>query len=85
MDGKLKKAAINLFSEECERINLLYKLQKIENKIENNKNFILQRLAYPDGVQVIDLDPLILRVVMSDDVEIYTKDQYEKIEGFLNE
>ena len=85
MDGKLKKAAINLFSEECERINLLYKLQKIENKIENNKNFILQRLAYPDDVQVIDLDPLILRVVMSDDVEVYTKDQYEKIEGFLNE
>lgn len=85
MTNNLKKLALSYFNTECDKINLLYKLYKKENDLMDLKSNILQIVGYPDTVEVIEIGPLVLRVVPSGDVEVYTKDQYEKIEGFLND
>lgn len=84
-EKKIRKLARDLFLEDCERINILYKLQCKEDKIQQLKSQLVFNLGYPNEVEIYEYPPFVLRVLPRGDVEIYTTDQFEKIEGFLND
>lgn len=77
------KAAFDLFELDCLRENLLYKLAIIEDAINTIKDKILMRYPFMSSTVVVEVNPLIVRITHND-VQVYTKDQYEKTEGYVD-
>lgn len=80
MDKKLNTLAEMLFNEDCKKENLLWKLDLFNEKILEIKQRILHTTGYPNNIEVYDVGPYVIRVG-SRDVEVFTAEQYEKIEG----
>lgn len=77
MNEKLQALAYKLFEVECERQNLLARLDQIESKRgEIQDNIFFLRPLYEQ--ETLDFDSVIL-VLNPRGADAYTRDQYEKL------
>lgn len=79
-EEKLARLAENLFNEDCKKENLLWKIDLFNDKILELKHRILDCTGYPDKVEIYDVGDFVI-VVNGRDIEVYTADQYDKIES----
>ena len=79
-EEKLVSLAERLFNEDCKKENLLWKIDKFNDKILELKHRILEFAGYPDSVEIYDLGSYVI-VINGRDIEVYTQDQFEKIES----
>lgn len=77
------KSVFTLFELDCLRQNLMYKLNAIEQTIETIKDRILVRYPFMAETLIFEVNPYVVRI-SHNDVEVYTQDQYEKIEGLVD-
>lgn len=84
LEKRMKKLANKLFEEECIKANLSYKLDLHTEKSEDLKQSLLALTGYPDKEEIYEFSPYVIRIIHGD-IQIYTQDQYEKVEGFIQD
>lgn len=77
INRRLNTLAYNFFDLDCERENLLHKLEQLNERILQLKSSIQFSAGYPNDRLVYDLNGLVLEI-SSMDINVYTNDQYEK-------
>ena len=77
INKRLNTLASAFFSLDCERENLLYKLDQLNEKILEIKSSIQFSTGYPNERQLYELNELVLEI-MPHDISVYTNDQFEK-------
>ena len=76
--NRLRPVAFQLFDLDCEKENLLYKLNEICNKILDLELRVKEQLGYPHATEIHDFASLVLQVTPLE-INVYTKDQFEKL------
>ncbi len=77
INKRLTSLASNFFELDCERENLLYKLDEINDKILEIKSSIQFSTGYPNERLLYELNELVLEITPMD-ISVYTNDQFEK-------
>lgn len=81
--SKLKGLAYELFSLECAKQNLQFRLEQIEDMIAQTECEV--RFFHPCYEhEILDLDSLVMLLTPTE-CSVYTQDQFEKIEGTLRD
>ena len=77
INKRLQSLANLFFDLDCQRENLLYKLDELNDKILEIKSSIQFSTGYPNERLLYDLNELILEISPMD-ISVYTNDQFEK-------
>jgi len=83
INKRLNSLALNFFELDCERENLLFRLDQLNERIMDIKSSIHFSTGYPEGRQLFELNELILDV-SHNDISVYTNDQFEKVYPDVN-
>ena len=78
INKRLNGLAYKFFSLDCERENLLSKLNVLNERILEIKSSIQFSIGYPNERIVYDVDNLVLDISPSD-INVYTNDEFEKV------
>lgn len=77
INKRLSSLASAFFALDCERENLLFRLDQLNDKIIEIKSSIQFSTGYPDQRLLYDLNELVLEISPMD-ISVYTNDQFEK-------
>lgn len=78
INRRLEALASLFFDLDCERENLIYKLDDLNERIMDIKSSIQFSTGYPDTRVVINIAEELVLEVSPMDISVYTNDQFEK-------